>query len=177
TLPTAAIALAIAATLTAIAYPTFRQFCDDPDTVQSHLALFHSNSGTNPTDEYTPLTADNDALAPNNPAFWLSPNPTAKAPANSTPAPAPTSLTLNLETPQTLILNLRDYPTWRITRNGTPITTRQRRLDGLIAIPLPIGKSTLSITATRPLDQTLGDILTTLSLIVLLATLRRRRPA
>jgi hypothetical protein len=180
--PTAALAIAIAAALTYPAYATFHQPCDDEDTVQARQALFQSNQGTDPTDEYTPTTADNDSLAKTNPPFWLSQDPNAKAPANAIPGPAPTHLTLNSPIPQTLILNLRDYPTWRITLNQTLITThnqQDQRDDGLIAIPIPAGVSTLSITYTPPIDQTVGNIVSALSLILLvtaLLTYRRRRP-
>ena len=163
-----ALALITAAALIALSYPIFKQDCDDPDTVSARLALFHSNQGTDPSDEYTPIAADNDALAQNNPPFWLAQDPAAKAPSNSTPGPAPTHLDLALPAHETLILNLRDYPTWRITRNGAPVTTREQRDDGLIAFPIPAGKSSIAITYAQPLDQTLGDILTAISAAVLL---------
>lgn len=165
------------AVLTAASYATFKQDCDDPDTVLSRLALFHSNAGTDPTDEYTPITADNDALAHTNPAYWLAQDPAAKAPSNSTPAPTPADLTVTTPIAQTLILNLRDYPAWRISRNGALITTREQRDDGLIAVPLPAGTSNISITYTQMPDQTVGDILTVLSAVLLLLTFRRRNTA
>jgi hypothetical protein len=175
---TAALAIAIAAAITFPAYTTFHQPCDDEDTVQARQVLFQSNQGTESTDEYTPITADNDSLGHTNPTFWLSPDASAKAPANAIPGPAPTHLTLNSPIPQTLILNLRDYPTWRITLNQTLIAThnqQDQRDDGLIAIPIPAGPSTIDIAYAHTQDQTLGDIVSVLSLI-LLVTLRRRRP-
>jgi hypothetical protein len=175
-IPIAALVLTLAAALTCPTYVVFHQSCDEEDTVQARQTLFHSTHGTDPTDEYTPITADNDSLAHNNPAFWLSQNPDAKAPANATPGPAPTRLTITSPIPQTLILNLRDYPTWRITLNQTLIATRQQRDDGLIAIPIPAGPSTVSIAYAQAIDQTIGTILTALSLALLFLTLRRRRP-
>ena len=166
--PAIILALAIAATLTAIAYRLFQQPCDTTDTVAASLALFRSNAGTDPTDEYTPVTADNDSLAPNNPPYWLALNPDAKAPSNSTPGPAPTHLTIATPIPQTLILNLRDYPAWRITRNGEPVAAREQRDDGLIAIPLPTGQSQIAIKESQPLDRTVGDILSVIAIILLL---------
>jgi hypothetical protein len=175
--PTTALAIAIAAILTYPAYTTFHQSCDDEDTVQARQALFQSNQGTDSTDEYTPTTADNDSLAHTNPGFWLSPDANAKAPANSTPGPAPTHFTLDSPISQTLILNLRDYPTWRITLNQTLITThnqQDQRDDGLIAIPIPAGASTVSITYSRPTDQTLGNAISLISVVFLLCTFCRR---
>ena len=168
-----AIALWFAATLIYPAYNTFQQDCEPQETVPSRLAHFHSNQGVEPTDEYTPTSADNDSLAHVNPAYWLSPNPDAKAPANLPPGPAPTHLTLNSPIPQTLILNLRNYPAWRITLNHTPVLPLpDERDDGLIALPIPAGPSTIDLSYTQTLDQTLGDSITLLSFCLLLLTFR-----
>ncbi len=175
---TAILTLLIATTLTYPAYQTFHQTCDPEDTVKARLALFHSNEGTDPTDEYTPTTADNDALAHNNPPYWLAPNPEDNASAttpinqrtensgnaNTKPGPAPTHFEVTQPSPAYLIVNLRDYPAWHITRNGSPITTRAKRPDGLIAIPIPAGLSIIDITYTSSADQTIGIIITLLSL-------------
>jgi hypothetical protein len=165
---TVATALAIAAALTYPAYAVFHQACDEEDTVPARLALFHSNQGTDPTDEYTPTTADNDSLAHADPNYWLSPNPNAKAPANATSGPAPTHINLNSPVPQTLILNLRNYPAWRVTLNGALITTREQRDDGLIAFPVPAGTSTITIAYVQAIDQTIGDIISLAALALLL---------
>jgi hypothetical protein len=172
---TAALTLAIAAALTYPAYTLLHQICDTEDTVPARLALFHSNQGTDPTDEYTPLNADNDSLAHTNPPYWLSPDPNAKAPANTQPGPAPTHLTMNAPAPEDIILNLRDYPAWRITLNRTPITEHIQRDDGLIAFPLPAGPATIDITYTQTIDQTLGDVISLASLALLALSLARSR--
>ena len=119
---TTILAIVIAAALTYPAYRLFHQTCDEEDTVEARLALFHSNQGTDPTDEYTPTNADNDSLAHTNPPYWLSPDPNAKAPTNTTTRPRPHSLHLQRPQPEDLILNLRDYPAWHIALNGYPIT-------------------------------------------------------
>ena len=173
---TAALTLVIAAPLTYPAYHLFHQPCDEEDTVQARLALFQSNQGTDPTDEYTPTDADNDSLDHANPPYWLSTDPNAKAPANAQPGPAPTHLAINPSIPENLILNLRDYPTWRITLKGTPITNHIQRDDGLIALPIPAGSSTIDIHYSQTRDQTLGDIISAISLSLLLLLTLRRTP-
>ena len=175
-----ALAISIAASLTYPAYTVFHQACDPEDTVSGRLALFHSNRGSEPIDEYTPTTADNDSLAQTNPPYWLSTDPNAKAPASVSPGPSPAHLTLNTPIPQILILNLRDYPSWRITRNGRPIAHPDQQLqrdDGLIALPIPAGPSNLSIAYAQPRDQTAGDIITLISLALLLFAVRKRTTA
>jgi hypothetical protein len=183
--------LSLAAALTLPAYHYFRQPCDSPDTAPARIALFHSNVGTDTTDEYTPINADNDALAPpgaldpdatnpsNYPPYWLANDPDARPPRAATPGPAPTHLTLNLPHAENLVLNLRDYPAWHITRIGdgmevTRVTRRPDRPDGLIVVPLPAGPSTIDIRYTLAPDQIAGDAVTLVALPMLLFNLRRR---
>ena len=173
--PTAVAALVLAAALTHPAVQFFRQSCDVDDTAPARLALFHSNDGTDPTDEYTPTDADNDTLQPSDPPYWLASSPTAPPPINATPGPAPTHLTLTAPAAEFLILNLRDYPVWRISRNGSPDAAREHREDGLIAVAIPAGPSILDIRYAHTLDQTLGDAITLLALAAFLVL--RVKPA
>jgi hypothetical protein len=181
-IPTPIIAIAMAAILTYPAYTLFHQTCDKEDTVEARLRLFHSNQGTDPTDEYTPTTADNDSLAQTNPPYWLSPDPNDKAPAGSQPGPAPTHFSFKATQPGYLILNLRDYPSWDITSTDSSSMHLNRpnhihRDDGLIALPLYYPADfTIDTTYNRSYDQTLGDIISALALITLLFTLRQKAP-
>ena len=162
-----AITLAMAVALTYPAYTVFHQTCDAEDTVQARLTLFHSNQGTDPTDEYTPTTADNDSLAHADPPYWLAQDPNAKPKSNTAPGPAPTHLTLNSPVPEDIILNLRDYPAWHITVNGTPVTTHIQRDDGLLTLPISAGPATIDINYAQMPDQTFGDLITAIALITL----------
>jgi hypothetical protein len=151
-------------------YHLFRQYCYPEDTVAERLAVFRSpNSGTDPTDEYTPISADNDLLNQRNPGYWTTLNPLSSAPELSMPGPAPHSLNLSPAAPTTLILNLRNYPAWRITRNGSPITAKRPRPDGLIAIPMPAGPAKIEIRYRIMGDQKLGYLCSALSISLLIA--------
>ena len=69
------IACALVATLLiAPEWKLFHQRCDPEDSVPARVAFFHSNLGTDPTDEYTPIDADPDALHPPHPPS-TSPSP------------------------------------------------------------------------------------------------------
>jgi hypothetical protein len=175
----AGLSVALAMALTFTGYDLFHQYCYPEDTVPASLTAFRSNAGAEPNNEYAPIAADNRALNHNNPPYWLipyqHPNINANASANATPGPAPASLTLNATAPQILVLNLRDYPLWRVTLNQTIVATHLHRSDGLIALPIPAGLNHIAITSIRTLDQTTGDILSLLSLAILLLTLRRKR--
>jgi hypothetical protein len=159
-------ATALAALLILPAWHTFNQPCDEEDTVQARVSLYHSNLGTDPTDEYTPTSADNDALGKTDPPYWLAPSLDAcdqPAPPNAQPGQAPQHLTLTLAQPELLILDRRNFPLWRVTVNGTPAATCNRN-DGLIAIPLPAGRDTVDLAQHPTADQTAGLALTGIAL-------------
>jgi hypothetical protein len=160
-------------------YYAFHQRCYPEDTVSARLTVFRSsNPGTDPTDEYTPITADNDSLSEDNPGYWLAAAADTAAPPSSVPAPAPLRLDLSPATATTLVLNLRDYPAWRVTVNHSLVETRLKRKDGLIAIPLPGGPAHIEIRYAMLSDQKLGYVLSLLSLLLFgVLILRSRTPA
>jgi hypothetical protein len=165
------------AALTIPAYHVFRQPCDPEDTAPARLALFHSSAGTDPTDEYTPVDADNDALTAGDPPYWLADSAEAGAPLDSTPGPTPMHFDLTAPHAEDLILNLRQYPAWQISRNGVAVVPGEYedRPDGLIAIPVPVGLSRIDIRYAQTLDQTLGDAVSLVALVLLGFVLRRSR--
>jgi len=183
---TALVVAAVTLSSTYLCIHIFRQGCELADLPAVHAQLFATGHGEPPTDEYTPSNADSDFLRTDNPGYWLStdpqafaqntiPNPAATIVNYDTPpsldqtlsTPAPHQLALDLPTPETLLLNLRDYPAWLIMRNGDPVSARIQRDDGLIAIPLPAGRSTIAIVWRRTKDQLIGLLLTTLALLTL----------
>jgi hypothetical protein len=188
----------LACVLGFLAFHLYAQFCQPNDRPPAIAQLLRTHHGFAPTDEYTPLDADSDVLRTSNPAFWLAPPNAPNTPApntrptpseldptlqsDDTPVPpdqaisysAPSHLALTLPHPATLILNLRDYPDWQTTLT-TPTATltpaHLQRDDGLLAIPVPAGYSTLDIRWRTTPDQRLGLILSTLALLILLALL------
>jgi len=164
-----ALSLLLPAALTYGAYGNFRQFCEPEETPEAQLALFHSTAGADPTDEYTPVTADNDLLQHHHPPFCLLPAasvPDSPCPPGPIPGQAPHHLDLDLSRPQELVLNLRDYPAWRVHRNGIPIPDRIERDDGLIAFPLPAGHSHIDVIDTVTPYQTAGDAVSAIALCI-----------
>ncbi len=59
--------------------------------------------------------------------------------------------------------------------NGGLDLDREQRDDGLIALDLPAGKSAIDIRYARTTDQTLGDAVTLLALLILLWQIIRGR--
>ena len=176
--------LGLVAALTFAGIHAYRQRCDPEDLPITRAQQFATHHGVDPTDEYTPNKADNDFLRADDPAYWLStdpaafapgtiPNPAATGPSydgeppDTLSAQAPLHLVVHIAQPEVLILNLRDYPNWHITRRSpdmevSEVTQRIPRGDGLIAIPLPYGTSTLDITWRRTFDEQLGLLISVL---------------
>jgi len=86
-------------------------------------------------------------------------------------------LSLNVPKAGFLVLNLRDYPAWRVVRSGVIESTRKKRLDGLIALPIPAGASTVDIYYGHMTDGIAGDAVTLVAFSILLWLWRLRRPA
>lgn len=170
--------LVLPATLAMPSYHYFNQPCDPDDAPQARFTLFHSPTGDEPTDEYTPSTADNDSLKANNPPFRLLPPGTdddTPPPAAALPGPAPLSLSLDLPTPALLVLNLRDFPTWRVTRNGQLDPDRSHRADGLLTVPLPAGHQVLVLSEPTPLADLVADGVSAASACLTVVLLWQRR--
>ena len=163
----------IAISLTGITYKQFHQISDPDETVSARLHAFQHGQGFDPTDEYTPQTADNDSLESHTPAYWLARDVLAPAPI-STAGITPKHFSVITSRPQYLILNLRDYPAWSIEVNGRLNTERMRRADGRIALPVAAGTNKIDIEYRRMSDESVGDILT-LGAVVIVGVLQHRR--
>ncbi len=76
-----------------------------------------------------------------------------------------------------LVLRLMDYPAWRVRRNGAPAAARPRRDDGLMAVPIAAGRTTVDVswTATRDVWIGRGISLLGLCMLAVLALARRLR--
>jgi hypothetical protein len=173
--PSSLVPLPLSLLLVLPAWHLFAQRCDYEDTVPARVALFHSNLGTEATDEYTPTGIDGDTVKPGDPPYWLLPSSAPAdnpAPANSISGQAPIHLTLQLSTPEILILNRRQYPSWQIRLNGQTATPIHRR-DGLIAVALPAGSDSIDLKPVRTADQAVGLTLSALACLLTIAITRR----
>lgn len=174
--------LVLSILLTLPTYRTLHQSCDVEDTPVARfaqvLAPDPAERGSEPTDEYTPASADNDALATSNPPFWLlfsgAPDD-APAPDLHHGGPAPSVLQLHLEHPARIVFNLRDYPAWSVARNGHLVPDRIARQDGLLTVPLPQGDSDLRIQWRTTTAARVGAYISIGSLVLLIAVWRHER--
>ncbi|HEX3572688.1 MAG TPA: 6-pyruvoyl-tetrahydropterin synthase-related protein [Acidobacteriaceae bacterium] len=174
-LMTVAVTCLSEAALVAFAYLPFHQVCDPDESIASQMHAFQQSLGAEPTDEYTPQTADNDALTPGKPGYWLAAVPSAPAPPNSQPGITPPHFSVTAPRAEYLILNLRNYPAWRVELNGERAIEREQRRDGLIAIPIPPGTSTIDLRYARMLDDKVGISVSIVSVLILLGLHRREK--
>jgi uncharacterized membrane protein len=157
----------------------FRQVCNGGNDVASLVASFY-RSQVLYSDEYTPAGSDPQMLGHSNPNAWV-----AESPDGQPPPHAPVSHSISLSdrlhiyvsspAPAFFIVNLRDYPAWRITVNGIPEMKRPHRADGLIVAPIPKGSSRVDIRYAVTPDQIVGWVLTAFTLALLFVWLAARK--
>jgi hypothetical protein len=176
-LPSSLFPLPLSLLLILPAYHLFAQRCDREDSVPARVALFHSNLGTEPTDEYTPVGADNDLLSQQtDPPYWLvpsSPSDDAPPPPKASAGQSPAHLALDLPAPEYLVLNRRQYPHWRTLLNGSQPTPLHRK-DGLLVVLLPRGHSTIDLVWVTNPDQIIGLIISGIALLIAILIPRQR---
>lgn len=165
----------------ALVLPTwhfFKQRCEVDQSLADFVYVFHSNVGVEPTDEYTPIGADGDAIKEDSPPYWFIPAGASidtPPPPASTPGRAPNHLALNLPAAETLVLNRRQYPLWQIRLNGAVVPPAvPERLDGLLAVALPAGQATIDLQWTRIPYETTGLVLSDLAWITCVLIGRRK---
>lgn len=157
----------------------FRQMCNGGRDVRDLVASFY-RSDVYYSDEYTPAGSDPLAIGHNNPDAWIAETPDGAAPSN---APRENSVALrdrlhfhvSSAGPAYFVVNVRDYPAWRIDINGIRSTSRPHRNDGLIVVPVPEGTSKIDIRYALTVDQIIGWIMTALACITLFVCWRRNR--
>jgi hypothetical protein len=176
----------------------FFQPCDDEDAVAAQIAGFRLGQGTQGTDEYTPVGADNSSVQQHLPLVRLlrsaqddtadssqGDNPEWRAGgAGSIAARADTKRwnaehwLVNVVTQESgyAVLRLMDYPSWHVTVDGKPAPVRPMRDDGLMAVPVVAGSHAIEVQWTATRDVITGRAVSTLALLglALVAMLERR---
>ncbi len=153
--------LLFVAVLVGWAGATRYQPCDDEDNVPAQIALLHSGTGFEGTDEYAAADTDNGEIQQGLPAVRLlrspeadegddssAPNP-AWAPGASAPGTvkvkrwSPESIAIQVRpgAPAFAVLRLERFPAWRVRVDGAPCGARCRaRDDGLLTVAAPEGR-------------------------------------
>jgi hypothetical protein len=166
----------------------FFQVCDDEDQIGNQKAVFRAGTGVDGTDEYAAAGSDNSLIASGLPDGCLVADPTQDL-GESDSGSAPVwyaeqgscddtykaelwqieHKVLKIESDHSgfVVLRLSRYPAWRVTVNEkttAPITNRD---DGLMAIPVQAGASTIDVRWTTTPDVLWGRWISFASLIAL----------
>jgi hypothetical protein len=167
----------------------FFQPCDEEDAVAAQLAVFRQGGGSEGTDEYTPLGADNASIQQHLPLVRVlrgAQDDTADSTNGDNPewrAGDPGSIAATIDvmrrneehwavgvsTPETgyAVLRLMDYPSWRVTVDEKPAPGRPVREDGLMAVPVAAGKHTIEVQWRTTMDVIAGRAVSSISLLAL----------
>lgn len=183
-----------------IVTPRAHQYCDEQDNVSAQMQLMHDGGGQEGTDEYTPRESDNSEIAQDQPDVRVlrtahaeepdsgkQENPEWQADAANevhatitTPEWNPERRRIVIETPASgfALIRLMNYPPWEIRRNGRVIQQLPRRDDGLLAVPVPQGRSSIDIRWRTTPDAWMGRSLSLLGVLLWIAAWRveRRTP-
>lgn len=179
---------------TAVASTFFHQLCDDEDDVANQVSVFRAGTGVDGIDEYAAVGSDNTLVSSDLPDACLVTDPTrdlgesdATAGAASVPDWYPEQgscdqtftarlwqnehklLQIDSDHEGFIVLRLRRYPAWQITVNGQPTETPAAREDGLIAVPVRAGPSTIEIRWTTTPDVVWGRWTSFAALLLLVA--------
>jgi hypothetical protein len=133
-------------------------------------------AGYEGTDEYVPAGADPYELNKNLPRV-----------SADTGAPVQSDITAWRQTekhfsvhaaaPQDITVRLFNYPAWNVVVNGKPTETQTTDVTGLIVIPMAGGNSDVHIHLRRTIDRVIGDIVSLISLALLVVAWFKTRPS
>ncbi len=176
---------------------SFRRVRDASDRPQAILASMQRHHTPEPTDEYVLADADAEFMRPDSPPFWLTsdagayapgttPNTTSYDPAALMPAvpqkaqlfATPLHFHVMSPSPAFVIVNLQNYPKWRVALNGVAVPALRQRPDGLIAFAVPAGESQIDIVWRHAADEWMGWLVSAGALLAgLFSTRVRSTPA
>lgn len=124
-------------------------------------------SGYEGTDEYVPAGADASELNKDLPRIS---DDSGHAVQSKILAWGPTDkhFTVLADGVQNIVVRLFNYPAWKAVVNGAPVATEKTETTGLMVIPVPDGEADVHIYLRRTTDQIVGDIISLVSLGLLI---------
>ena len=154
----------------------------DPGGTDQIVNEAHS-IGYEGSDEYAPAPTDHYDLVQTMPlASFIGDHGTLTEahPEDLHRRPEEWRLTVTTPAPRRLMLRLLTYPAWQVEVNGQKVAAEPRAetTTGEMVIPLPAGRSSVTVTFIRTWDRWLGAAISTLGLLLLFVAFEvgRRRP-
>jgi hypothetical protein len=84
--------------------------------------------------------------------------------------------TVDTAAPQDITVRLYNYPAWDVVVNGKLTPTRTADVTGLIIIPISAGENDVHIHFRRTTDRAVGNVVSLISLAVLVVAWAKTRP-
>jgi len=151
---------------------------DEMPTLRDALSSGHGFDGT---DEYDPLGDDHLDLPLNAPLAVV-------LPSDSEDSPPPKvrfqflrwttehkEIRVDASAETRVALRVLNYPAWRVEVNGKTITPERMDDVNQMVVAVPAGSSDIRVQFTRTADRTLGNSISTLSVLIAVALLWRRQ--
>lgn len=156
----------------------------DTEDMPELQAAMKEGTGFEGTDEYDPVGDDHTDLTQKAPRAKFLPSsadPEANLEARIVVKKwMPEHRTLHIVThgPGRMALHLLNYPAWRVTLDGKPVTLQHPKGTEQMIVVIPAGESELDIDFIRTWDRTAGGLVSAASLAVSLSVLiwKRRTP-
>jgi hypothetical protein len=82
--------------------------------------------------------------------------------------------TVDTAMPGFAVLQLMDYPAWRVLVNEQMISSRPRRDDGLMTIPIPAGHAQIDVRYAATADVWTGRLISLVCILFFLICFRRQ---
>jgi hypothetical protein len=167
-------AAALLAVLLVVGHRIQAPWWDNASDIKEMSEAMADGTGNEGIDEYVPAGADPYELNKDLPRIT---DVSGKAvPAQMiTWGPIEKHFIVDASQPANLTLRLFNYPAWQVTVNDRPAATSTAEVTGQMLIPVAAGQSDVRIHFGRTLDRTIGDIVSMISLLLLVAVWIRTR--
>jgi hypothetical protein len=174
------VALVACLLLSGKGYKRYHQWCNRGNDTASLANDFYHGAKYDDTDSYLPVGDDHYAMGHSNPESWIAAHPGDDAPANaahhySLAIRDRLHFSVTSRNAAYFVINLREYPAWRITVNGVAVTNLPHRVDGLIVVPIQRGSTQIDIADAVTWDRIAGWPISAMALGILSTMLRRNR--
>lgn len=167
-LPRVFLCCAMLAVLALVGYRFQTPWWDHAPEIAALQRAIQTGAGYEGTDEYTPIDADGYEISHDARRVTFQ-----GAGADQIHVlrwtPESKLFTAQVATPGDLVLRLFNYPAWRVEVNGSVVTTGSVDLTGQMTIPVGAGSNQVRITFTRTPDRTVGGIVSSVTVLLVLA--------
>ena len=127
------------------------------DMAEMHRNIYEQ-VGYEGTDEYVPLGADSYEIKQDARRVVMEGPGTAQLRVTHWDAESK-NIMANVSAPGKLVLRLFNYPAWKVTVNGQPVSAETRDVTGQMSIPVPAGENRVKVEFARTWDRTLGGLI------------------